>query len=62
MKKVTLDIAKNIIGGTCSYSFDLQNDVCVQTISCAEVTKYGTATNVTKKDVASTYCGVEPQV
>lgn len=61
MKKVTLDTAKNIIGGaTCSNSFALNSsNACIQTVSCFETTKYGTSTNVTKKEVGSSYCGVE---
>ncbi len=62
MEKVTLDTAKNIIGGTCNYSFDLVTDACVMTTTCTVPTsKYGqTATNITKQTVASSFCGVEP--
>lgn len=66
MEKVTLDTAKKVIGGVaCSFSYDLVNDVCVQTASCSEIGKYGTSvTNITKSEVAPKFCGVgvEPAV
>lgn len=64
MKKVTLDTAKNIIGGACTYKYDMVNDVCVQTSSCTTFpTKFGqTVTLTSQKDVASSFCNAEPQV
>lgn len=63
MKNITLDSAKAIIGGACTFSYEVVDNACVQTITCNETTKFGQpVTNITKKAVSANYCNVEPAV